>query len=85
MLFVISLIGMVLLVSGTFWLRNKWIVDTFNSYGVYGTMAGLYLYKKYGLWHIGNYQDKSSQSIEMKEAPESITSGELSLKPSYTR
>ena len=54
MWFIISLVITVLLIAGAVWLRNRWIIDSFNSYGVYGTMAGLYLYKKYGLWHIGN-------------------------------
>ena len=83
MLFIISLAVMVLLVSGTVWLRNKWIIDTFNSYGVYGNMAGLYLYKKYGLWFIGNSQEDSVKEVEKE--PSLIIVRKLDLEPGLTR
>ena len=63
MLFVISLIVIVLLAVSAIWLRNKWIIDTFNSYGVYGAMAGLYIYRRFGLWHIGDDREGSRKEV----------------------
>jgi len=37
-----------------FWLRRKYVMDTIKFYGAYGAMAGMYAYKKYGVWHLGN-------------------------------
>ncbi len=71
----------ILLVSGAIWFRNRWIIDTFNSYGVYGTMAGLYLYRKFGLWHIGTSQGDSVKVIKPQEESELIVVRELGLKP----
>ena len=85
MWFVISLIIVILSASSIIWLRNKWIFDTFGSYGVYGRIAGLYLYRKYGLWHIGISQDEPSQTVRNRVGPKSIVTGELDLKPGYTR
>jgi len=84
MLFVISLIVVILLASGVIWIRNKWVIDSFNSYGVYGAMAGLYLYRKFGIWHIGMSQDNTSK-VEREKEFESIVGSEMDLKPSYNR
>lgn len=85
MLFVISLIIMILMALTAVWLRNKWIIDTFGSYGVYGRMAGLYLYRRFGLWHIGTSQAEPNQVAETKAEPRSIVARELDLKPGYAK
>ena len=45
--------------------------------------SGLYLYRKYGLWHIGTLQDNYNKTAETEGEPRSITVGELDNKPSY--
>ena len=85
MLFIISLVSTMLIVSGAIWLRNKWIIDTYKSYGVYNSMAGIYLYRKFRLWHIGMYQEDSFKEAESKGEIESILTGELDLTPDYTK
>jgi hypothetical protein len=77
------LFGPVIVLSfiyGAIWLRNRWVLDTFNSYGVYGNMAGLYVYKKFGLWHIGNKQ------VDEKAMPETLTrKHKLEVKEAYPK
>lgn len=74
-----------LFVSGAIWLRNKWIIDTYKSYGVYNSMAGIYLYRKFRLWHIGMYQNDSFKEAELKEENESILTRGSDLTPDYTK
>ena len=79
MWFFIGPILIFLLIAGAVWLRNRWVLDTFNSYGVYGSMAGLYIYKKFGLWHIGN---KTAEGSLSEEAEREF--GEPRLKKVFT-
>ena len=85
MLFVISLVILILLASVAIWLRNRWVLDTFNSYGAYGNMAGLYLYRRFGLLHIGTSQDNTDKIAETEGKPGAIVVGELDLKPGYSK
>ena len=85
MWFIIGLIITILLVLIAFWLMNRCIIDTYKSYGVYNSMAGIYLYRKFSLWHIGMYQEDSFKEAESKEENESILTGELDLTPDYTK
>ena len=85
MLFVISLVILILLASSAIWLRNKWVLDTFSFYGISNSMAGIYLYKKFGLWHISTSQDELKQITKLGEEPGSIAARELDLKPGYAK
>ena len=77
---VIGPIIMLSLIAGVVWLRNRWVLDTFNSYGVYGSMAGLYIYKKFGLLHIGNEQ------VDEKAMPKELArEHELKVKEAYLK
>ena len=84
MWFLIGPIIVSLLVASTVWLRNRWVIETFGFYGVWGRMAGLYLYRKFGLWHIGTLKEKPSQTTQIDRKHKSIIVGVLDLKQEYT-
>ena len=70
MSFVIGSVITVLLMAGAVWLRNRWVIDDFNSYGVYGPMAGLYTYRRFGLRYIG---EKNTDVTNEKVIPREKT------------
>ena len=63
MLFAVSLFIIAVLAFSAIWFRNKWVIDTFNSYGVCGAMAGYYLYRRFGLWYRGEDREDSKEEV----------------------
>jgi len=85
MLFAIGLFILVALAFSALWFRNKWVIDTFSSYGVYGAMAGYYLYRRFGLWHIGEDREGSRKEVIHGKNLGLIVDREADIKQVYKK